>query len=249
MKKSFTPLAALIGLVISFSSCRSTFLLKEDFQGDVIGNRPIKNVPGDPAGDSISYTSVLNPRLVMQASTVSAGRKALVFSETSIPGATAFNQWLSFKGIVSDYSQPIWFYWTAKQRSSQTDILIDIMGVQGLWVTRLKIRPNGQLIRVINFANEATVDVLGTFNPEQTHTIIISLQPTARKYNITVFGLSGSASSGNRTNLDVFSAPNPMSPIHSFAKPSIHFRYLDAAFSATPAYVFEGVYITRKQPD
>lgn len=249
MKKSVILLATLIGPIISLPSCRSTFLLKEDFQGDVVGNRPIKNVPGGPAGDSVSYTSVLNPRLVMQASAVSAGRKALVFSETSIPGATAFNQWLSFKGIVSDYSQPIWFYWTAKQRSSQTDILIDIMGVQGLWVTRLKIRPNGQLVRIIDYATERTVDVLGTFNPQQAHTIIISLQPTARKYNITVFGLSGSASSGNRTNLDVFSAPNPTAPVYSFEKPSIHFRYMDAAFSAIPAYVFEGVYITRKQPD
>lgn len=249
MKKQFILLAALIGIAVSYSSCRSTFLLQEDFRGDVVGNRPIKSVPGDPAGDSVSYTSVLNPRLLIQASVVSTGRKALVFSETSIPGATAFNQWLSFKGIVSDYSQPIWFYWTAKQRSSQTDILIDIMGVQGLWVTRLKIRPNGQLVRVINFANEQSVDVLGTFNPQQAHTIIISLQPTARKYNITVFGLNGSATSGNRTNLDVFSAPNPTASMYSSARPSIHFRYMDAAFSPTPAYVFEGVYITRKQPD
>lgn len=240
--------ALIMLLVISLSSCKSTFLLKEDFAGDVVGNTPIKNIPGDPAGDSVAYTSVISPRLSIQSSTVSAGRKALVFSEASITGTTAFNQWLSFKGIVSDYSQPIWFYWTAKQRSSQGEILIDIMGVQGLWVTRLKIRPNGQLVRIIDIATEQTVDVLGTLNPQQTHTIIISLQPTARKYNITVFGTTGS-SSVTRTNLDVLTQPNPGGPVFSFQKPSINFRYQNESFTPTPAYIFEGVDISRKKPD
>lgn len=248
MKKSFTLLVLPTLLASLLCSCRSTFLLKEDFSGDIAGSRPIQNIPGGPSGDSVSYKPVLNPRLTVQSSTVTVG-KALVFSETNIPGATAHNQWLSFKGIVSDYTQPIWFYWTAKQRNSQTDLLIDIMGVQGLWVTRLKIRPNGQLVRIVDYATEQTVDVLGTLNPQQTHTIIISLQPTARKYNITVLGtLEGTTASG-RTNLDVFAAPNPTAPMYSFQKPSIHFRYLDAAFSPTSAYIIEGVYITRKQPD
>jgi hypothetical protein len=122
------------------------------------------------------------------------------------------------------------------------------MGVQGLWVTRLKIRPNGQLVRIIDIATEQTVDVLGTLNPQQTHTIIVSLQPTARKYNITVFGTTG-FSSVTRTNLDVLAQPNPSAPIFSFQKPSINFRYQNESFTSTPAYIFEGVYITRKKPD
>ncbi|WP_080240689.1 hypothetical protein [Spirosoma rigui] len=247
--RTFSLLPALsMLLVLCLASCKSTFLLKENFSGDSVGSDPIKNIPGDPAGDSVSYTSVLSPRLTVQSSTVTTGQKALVFSEASIPGATSFNQWLSFKGIVSDYSQPIWFYWTAKQRASQSDILIDIMGVQGLWVTRFKIRHNGQLVRIIDYATEQTVDVLGTFDPQQVHTIIISLQPTARKYNITVFGLRES-NSATRTNLNVLTQPNPSGPVFSFEKPSINFRYLDGGFSAASAYILEGVYITRKKPN
>jgi hypothetical protein len=233
-------------LLLSLSSCKTTLLLRENFSGDSVGNDPIKNIPGAPSGDSVSYTSVLSPRLTVQSSTVATGNKALVFSEAPIPGATSANQWLSFKGIVSDYSQPIWFYWTAKQRNAQTDMLIDIMGVQGLWVTRFKIRPNGQLVRIIDYASERNVDVLGTFNPQQTHTIIISLQPTARKYNITVFGMTGTVT---RTNLDVLAQPNPSAPVFSFEKPSINFRYQDGGGSATAAYVIESVYISRKKPD
>jgi len=246
MKRLFR-FAALILLSIWFSSCRSTFLLKEDFSGDVIGDLPRKNIPGDPAGDSAVYTPVINPRLSIQASTVSSGRKALIFSEASISGATAFNQWLSFKGVVADYTQPIWFYWTAKQRNSQGSILIDIQGVQGLWVTRLRILPDGQFVRITNVATSEQ-EVLGHFNPTQTHTIIISLQPSARRYNIAVFGTrEGSAS--NRLNIPVLADPNPTGPIFSFEKPSINLRYENESYTADPAYVIEGVYISRKQPD
>lgn len=246
MKKAITISCLL--LTTGLLSCRTTYLLKADFEGDAPGARPLQSPPGDPAGDSIAYTSVIYPRLAVQASTAESGRKALVFSEAPVTGATAFNQWLSFKGIVSDYAQPIWFYWTAKQRSSQGSLLIDVQGVQGLWVTRLHIRPNGQLVRARNVANPDDVDVLGTFNANQPHTIIISLQPTARKYNISVFGTrEGTAS--NRTNLDVIGAPDPGRPPFSFEKPSIGFRYQNESVDATAAYVFEGVYITRKQPD
>jgi hypothetical protein len=58
--------ALVMLLVVSLSSCKSTFLLKEDFAGDVVGNTPIKNIPGDPAGDSVAYTSVISPRLAIQ---------------------------------------------------------------------------------------------------------------------------------------------------------------------------------------
>lgn len=237
----------LLVVATLFSACKTTYLLKEDFSGDVIGTRPLKNIPGDPAGDSVAYTSVINPRLAVQASTVSSGRKALVFSEASISGETAFNQWLSFKGVVSDYQQPIWFYWTGKQRNAIGELLIDIQGVQGLWVTRLKIMPDGRLIRITNVAT-GVGDVLGQFTTDQTHTIIISLQPAARRYNITVFG-TREGSDSNRKNVAVIAEPNPMGPVFNSAKPSINFRYQNESFTSTPAYVFESVYISRKQPD
>jgi hypothetical protein len=234
-------------LILSLSSCRSTYLLKENFSGDAIGSLPLHYIPGDPAGDSVSYTSVIHPRLGIQASSVTSGGKSLVFSEAPITGETAFNQWLAFKGTVSDYAQPIWFYWTAKQRNSQGQLMIDIQGVQGLWVARLRILPDGQLVRTTNVGTGAR-EVLGHFNATQTHTIIISLRPAARTYNITVFGTrEGTAS--NRSNVPVLTEPSPSRPVFDFEKPAIYLRYENESFNANPAYIFESVYITRKQPD
>lgn len=241
-----------VGILLTtlLPACKTTQILRETFSADVVGNQPLKNIPGDPAGDSVSYnSSVLGPRLSIAQLDVTnkPDKKGLVFSEAAISGATAFNQWLSFKGVAVDYTQPIWLSWSAKQRNARGDLLIDIMGAQGLWVGRFYIRQNGQLERVTNVATGSGSDVLGLLDPTKFHSVIISLQPAARKYNITIFGVAGQASV-TRQNIAVLNEPNPNAGMLSTGKPSISFRYQNESFSTSPAYIFESVNITRKQP-
>src|SRR5919199_1240567 len=102
-------------LSLCLTSCRTTSLLTATFESDALGALPTKPLPGNPVGDSVVYQSVSNSRLRVQNSPITTGQKALFYSQAPLTGSvTAFNQWLSFKGIRSDYNQTIWFHWTGK---------------------------------------------------------------------------------------------------------------------------------------
>lgn len=246
MKTFGTLLITGFLLVMLCSSCKTTQLLREDFSADVIGNQPLKNIPGDPPGDSVRYNApVIGSRLRIRESS-NPGRKVLEFSEAPITSATASNQWLFFDGSVANYTQPIWFSWSGQQRGSQSDLLIDITGTKALFVCRLIIRANGQLELITKLADE-TADVLGRLDPAQTHTVIIALQPAAKTYNITVFGMLGGASVV-RKNVSVVgeASSNPM--LSNVGKPSIGFRYKQDNNNPNAVYRFESVNILKKQP-
>lgn len=235
-------------LSLCLTSCRTTRLLNATFESDALGGLPTKSLPGDPVGDSVAYQPVSNPRLQVQNSPITSGRKALFFSQAPLTGTvTAFNQWLSFKGIPSNYDQTIWFYWTGKLNFDSGNLLIDIQGIQSLWVARLKIFGNGEVWLIRDVANEQNHDVLGTLNRQAAHSFIFTLNPQARTFNILLTGAQG-RSPITRTNLPVIAVPNPAFS-YDFERPSISFRYENASVNPESAYIFEDVYISRKQPD
>ncbi len=163
----------MYGLMLSgislLSACRSTSLLTATFEADAIGALPGKVLPGPPTGDSLSYKAVIHPRLRVLASTASPGQKALVLSQATLGSdATAHNQWLTFKGIRSDYTQTIWYYWTATLGPVGGNMVIDVNGIESLWVTRIKINPEGRISLVQDPGSVNGDLALGNAEPTKT---------------------------------------------------------------------------------
>ncbi|MCF0054156.1 hypothetical protein [Dyadobacter sp. CY356] len=79
-------LVAILLLACAITSCKTTAVLTETFESDVVGSLPIKDIPGDPVGDEVIYETVLNPRLRITTSANNAGEKALTFSQAPATG-------------------------------------------------------------------------------------------------------------------------------------------------------------------
>lgn len=223
----------------SIMSCKTSAILTSNFESETIGNLPAKNIPGDPAGDAIDYSSELEPRIKVTAS-ASAGEKALTFSEISTPGLTAHNQFLTFKGISTDFTQPMWFLFTATHSGTGERIMIDITDGSAGLISRMYIDQNGNLSLVT--ALPGTEQAVGNIGPGVLHTIIVSLNLAQKKYNVTVLKSGGNITLTDKTILvdNILAYANP-------ARPSLHFRFESGA-SPSRKYVLESVSITKKKP-
>ncbi|WP_207506535.1 hypothetical protein [Telluribacter humicola] len=237
MKRDLPLLLLLVGMM---TSCRSSLLLKSDFESQTIGSLPEKNIPGEPSGDSILYTREQQPRIRVVASS-SASEKALEFNTASAPGLTAHNQWLSFKGVRTNLTQPIYFYYTRIQTGTFDRLMVDIDDGSATTMARMHIERSGRVILVTSFPSGETYEV-GTIPPGTMHTIIFTVNVRAGKYNLTIIKSGGNLTATDRPliNSDLLSYANP-------ARPSIHFRYSDTEFSGNK-YVLENVYISKKRP-
>ncbi len=245
----------MYGLMLSgislLSACRSTSLLTATFESDAVGALPSKVLPGPPTGDSVSYNAVIHPRLRVQPSTVSPGQKALVLSRATLGSdATAHNQWLSFKGIRSNYTQTIWYYWTATLGPVGGNMIIDVNGIESLWVTRLKINPEGR-ISLVQDPGSVNKDLfLGVLNQQRPHSVIITLNAMARTFNLLILGVNTETGRVERLNIPVLAGTDPDRDL-DFQRHSIAFEYAIDDVSANPAatYVIESVNINRRRPD
>lgn len=241
----------IIAGIVLIAACRSTALLTATFEDDTVGALPAHALPGPPAGDSLSYHPVVNPRLRVQASTTTSGTKALVYSQALLGSdATAHNQWISFKGIRSDYTQTIWYYWTARQGAVGGNLIIDVNGTQSLWVTRLKISGSGRVSLVQDVGDRNRDTFLGTLNRQQAHSFIITLNPMARTFNLSIFGTTEGGGRIQRLNIPVLSGTDPSRDFDA-QRHSISFEYdiYDSGANPAATYEIESVNINRRQPD
>ncbi len=226
-------------LVSLFSSCRTTAILTANFESETVGSLPTKDIPGGPAGDEIQYSAELEPRLKVSASSY-PGEKALTFSEINTPGLTAHNQHVNFKGISTSFSQPVWFLFSGKHSGSGDRITFDFTDGAARVITRLHLDQAGQLSIVTEFPG--TEQLVGNIPADVAHTLVISLNMSEAKFNLTVL-----KSGGNITLTDQPLLQGSPLDYASPANPSISTRWDDGA-SATRKYVFESVSITRKRP-
>lgn len=238
MKRFQSILSALL-IAITVMSCRTTAILTSNFESETVGSLPAKNIPGDPAGDRIEYSTQLEPRIRVTAS-ATAGEKALTFSEVSASGLTAHNQFLSFKGISTNFMQPMWFWFSGVHSGSGEPLMIDITDGSAALITRMYLAQSGSLSLVT--ALPGTEQVIGNIPPGVPHTIVVTLNLNAGKFNLTVLKSGGNITLTDRPVLipDLTAYANPASPM-------ISFRYNDG-FSDTRKYVLESVIISRKQP-
>jgi hypothetical protein len=230
--KTFRLFLYSLPLLSLFSSCKTTAILSSNFESETVGSLPTKNIPGDPSGDEIEYSSELAPRLKVSASS-SPGEKALTFSEINTPGLTAHNQFLNFKGISSNFTEPIWFLFSGKHSGSGDRIMFDFTDGTAKVIT-------GQLSILTAFP--ATEHVVGNIPAGVMHTLVISLNMGQGKFNLTVLKSGGNITLTDQPVL----LGNPLSYSNP-ANPSISTRW-DSGASETRKYVFESVSITRKKP-
>lgn len=237
-----TRLLFLFLALLSATACTTTTILSAGFETQTIGNLPAQNLPGDPSGDSLRYRAVLEPRLRVQAS-ATVGEKALHFTQVTPAGElTAFNQWLSFRGISTNFVEPLWFIWAGNLRNSgAADYTVYVTDGRGGIICGLIYGATGNISLL---TSRGGAEVIGTLPAEMRHTIIVSLSPATSRYNLTIFPSSGTRIEA--LNKTVF-AGNMLSYANP-ARPSIDMRFSDGNVN-TNRFVIESVSITRKQPD
>lgn len=105
-------------------------LLQDQFKSDILGQNPISDIPGEPAGDVVEYTNT--DTFAKRATVVSfpgvASGKGLEFSSEP-PGVGIFATTdLFFKGTqIGDFSKPIKFSFTGKFDNFEEKIFVRIM--------------------------------------------------------------------------------------------------------------------------
>lgn len=134
---------------VCFFSCSTSALLTANFESETIGALPAQNIPGAPSGDEITYSTQLEPRIKVVAST-SPGEKAVEFSQNTAPGLTSSNQFLGFRGISTNLTQPLYFLYTARQSGTFNALIVDLSDGSGALLARMYIRNTGDVSLVNN---------------------------------------------------------------------------------------------------
>ncbi|WP_159467126.1 hypothetical protein [Dyadobacter sp. 3J3] len=236
-----THLYAFLLLALTVTSCKTSAILTDTFESDVMGTMPIKNIPGSPVGDEVVYEAVLNPRLRITTSNNSAGQKALTFSQAPAPGLDAHNQFLSFRGVSSDFTEPLWFSFIGTLSGTGSDLMIDIADGSAGLIARMYFRNNGNVELDRSLAG-TPAELIGNIPPGTIHTIILTLDMNKSSYNLTIFKTVG--------NILVKDHPlllgNPLSYANP-AHPQISFRFDENNYDDRK-YVIESVSISRKKP-
>ncbi|MCF0054167.1 hypothetical protein [Dyadobacter sp. CY356] len=234
-------LFAILLLAGAITSCKTTAVLTETFESDVVGSLPVMNISGAPAGDEVVYEPVLTPRLKVTTSTNSAGQKALTFSQAAATGLTAHNQFLSFRGISTNFTKPLWFSFIGTLSGSGSDLMIDIADGSAGLIARMYFRNNGDVELERSLAG-TPAELIGNIPLGTIHTIVFTLDMNKKSFNLTIFKSVG--------NIIVKDHPllleNPLAYANP-ANPQISFRFDEANYD-TRKYVIESVSISRKQP-
>ncbi|WP_128544431.1 hypothetical protein [Larkinella soli] len=224
------------------SSCRSSAILTSKFESDSVGSLPNKTLPGDPAGDEITYSSQLEPRLRVAAS-ASPGQKALQFSQSPASGLNAQNQWVGFRGTSTDFVQTIWYFYTATLQGAGGGLTVDVTDGSAGMIARMFIRSDGQVSLMRSFDGSTPPQVLGTLPTGVSHTVFFTVNLSTNRLNVSIL-----KSGGNLIANDVPVLLGSGLAYANPARPMISFRY-DEGFSDGRRYDLEEVFITRKQPN
>ena len=129
-------------------------------------------------------------------------------------------------------------------------MVIDVNGIQSLWVTRLKINTAGRISLVQDPGSVNGDLALGTLNRQRPHSVIITLNDLARTFNLLILGTNEGTGRVERLNIPVLAGTDPDRDF-DFQRHSIAFEYAVDDSSPNPAatYGIESVNINRRQPD
>ena len=220
-------------------SCKSSRILSANFESDVVGNPPATNPAGAPAGDVIQYNPALTPQLEVQNS-ATAGEKALHLKNTTV-ALGAHNRWVNFRGISTNLVNTLWFNYTARNTSPSGNVLVDLSDGEGHLIARMRISSNGDVHLAKNILDVYT-DHIGSVGTG-AHTVIFTVMPSALKYNVTIFPVSGSAVTAENKPMITDNALEFANPAH----PTLSFSHQSMS-AGNHQYVIETASISRKEP-
>lgn len=221
-------------------SCTSKVILMTNFNGEAVGATPAHDIPGNPPGDRIDFIPELAPGLKIRSG-ISEGNKALEYSHVNTGGISGHSNWLSFRGTSTDFSQTVWYIYSAQRNVGFGDLLTDLSDGSSGYIARMKINPSG----VVSLMGRdwVTERIIGNVPTDAPHSVIFTVNVGSGTYNLMI-------ASVGRELIQVSNEPlmtsNPLS-FHNPANPSISFKFSEGADSGTK-YLIERISITRKEP-
>ncbi|GAB3893565.1 hypothetical protein GCM10028803_07810 [Larkinella knui] len=238
--KTLQYFCIMIVCCVVFCSCKTTYILRSTFESDAINALPNKTLPGDPSGDALEYSSQLEPRLKVVSL---AGKKSLQFSQSTAPGLTAFNQWITFRGVSTDFTQTVWYYYTATQKSATGGyVLVEVADGSAGIIARLTINANGEVSLLRNLTTQEQ-EVIGTIPEGVSHTVIFTVNMAASKYNVTILKSAGETITATDRTVVLGKGVAYANP----ARPTLNFRYENGETNARQ-YSIDEVTISREKP-
>lgn len=161
VKYSLRAMALCAGL-LQFA-CSPTYLLRDEFTSEAIGQLPTKNIPGEPAGDAITYIPQIESRLRIvkfEPDNQSSTDKALSISSKPVGGSTSTSghtTWLTFSGVTTgNFSKTINYLLVGKFDNFMDPMLIDLNNQMGSPFIRLEMEENGMLYALQDYNSSST---------------------------------------------------------------------------------------------
>jgi hypothetical protein len=229
--------------ILAFIICTScTSILTAKFESDTIGSLPNKTLPGNPAGDEVTFISEIEGQLEVIASPASGSSKALQYKGSSISSSVSgHSAWLGFKAKSSNFAKPVTFVWSARRNfpSSGANLIVDIADGSAVLAARIKISHDGTVRLISDLVSGAGIDIGSLPNNEQ-HTVTVTVDLSKGSYNIGILKSSGNI---NRSDVPLITANN--SSFHNPARPTVSFKYDNYISSFT--YTLDEVFINRKK--
>jgi len=237
----------LLSLLLTFAHCTSEIkLLKATFESDVIGQLPNKTLPGDPAGDEITYVSGIESQLeVVNGSSNST--KALLYRGSQVTGnPPETNRWLGFKGKSSNFQKPVKYQWVARSNFTVpgASLYIDISGGSSTFARiiieydQTQNQNNAIFIKVVKNLATNESQLLGSFGVNEVHTITLSVNLATGKYHISVITPNKTFPTNNE--FDLLGNLLPATP-----RAHISFKYSD--YISSYHYPIDGLYIDQQK--
>lgn len=232
---------SIITLVsLSVFSCKTTSILRTNFNTSAIGSTPAHDLPGDPSGDRVDFHDALAPGLKIREWNTS-GKKGLEYSSVNTGDISGHYTWLSFRGISTNFAETIWYIYSAKYNSTSGDILTDLTDGSGTPIARMRITSSGSVS--LTSGDWTTSRVIGNIPPGAVHSVIFTVLASQLKYNLLITSPGSDAIRVTNEPMMTTSALN----FHNPANPSIAFQHGDRSGQGSK-YTIESISISRNDP-
>ncbi|REA62359.1 hypothetical protein DSL64_08840 [Dyadobacter luteus] len=239
--KSIYHFSIIILVSLSVFSCKTTSILRTNFNASEIGVTPAHDLPGAPSGDRVDFNDALIPGLKIRQWNTS-GTKGLEYSQVNTGDLSGHYTWLSFRGISTNFAETIWYIYSARHNSSSGDILTDLTDGSGVPIARMRITSSGAVSLISG--DWTTSRVIGNIPPGAVHSVIFTVLASQLKYNLLI-------TSPGREPIKVTNEPMMTTSalnFHNPANPSISFQHSDRS-GQDSKYTIESISISRKDPN
>lgn len=252
VKFSLRALALWAGLV-QFA-CSPTYLLRDEFTSETIGQLPTKNIPGTPAGDAISYIPQIEPRLRIvkyEPNNQSSTDKALSISSKPVAGGVTVSghtTWLTFTGVTTgNLSKTINYLLFGKFDNFMDPILIDLNNQLGSPFIRLEMEENGMLYALQDYTSPGTRIPVCQLKANVYYTISFQINlKDGPKGTCRLSFIGDLVANGENTgsfNKTVPLMVNPLENVTGPIQPAINFNWPDAKAAGRSQFILSSLTI------